>query len=81
MEVRVDIDDNFVKSLQDSLKLKTSEIAKSAWTILNWAVDEASKGRVILSSDEKGENVHRLAMPALDAVQRIDPIASGTVDR
>jgi len=70
MELRINLDDEFVKSLQDRLNAKTPELAKSALTLLNWAVSEASKGRVILSSDDKGENIHRLAMPALDAVKK-----------
>jgi len=68
MEVRFNVDDNFLKSLQDKLGAKGPELTKSALTLLNWAVNEASKGRVILSTDEKGDNVHRLAMPVLDAV-------------
>jgi hypothetical protein len=69
MELRVNVDDDFVKKLQENLKAKTPDIAKSALTLLNWAVEEVSKGRVILSTDEKGEQVHRLAMPALDAAK------------
>jgi hypothetical protein len=76
MELRVNVDDDFVKKLQDSLKAKTPDIAKSALTLLNWAVDEVSKGRVILSTDEKGEQVHRLAMPALDVARGPGPESS-----
>jgi hypothetical protein len=70
MELRVNVDDAFIKQLQDNLDAKTPEIAKSALTLLNWAVSEAKQGRVILSSDQAGQNVQRLAMPALQAVQK-----------
>ena len=70
MELRVNVDDAFVKNLQESLGAKTPEIAKSALTLLNWAVSEVKNGRVILSSDGKGQNVQRLAMPTLESVKR-----------
>jgi len=70
MEVRFNIDDSYIKSLQESLGgAKSPEVTKSALTLLNWAVSEVSKGRVILSADSKGEDIHRLAMPALDSVR------------
>jgi hypothetical protein len=76
MELRVNVDDQFIRNLQKSLGAKTPEIAKSALTMLSWAVNEVSKGRVILSSDEKGDNVHKLAMPTLDAVKKTEPQAA-----
>lgn len=66
MEIRVSVDDEFAKRLQDELGTKkATEIAKSALTLLNWAVGEVSKGRVILSTDAQGDNVHKLVMPGL----------------
>jgi hypothetical protein len=70
MELRVNVDDKFVENLQKDLDAKTPEIARSALTLLNWAVSEAKKGRVILSSDDNGQNVQRLAMPTLETVKR-----------
>ena len=66
MEIRVSIDDEFAKQLQQKLGVKkATEIVKSAMTLLDWVTDEVSKGRVILSSDRDGDNVHRLVMPGL----------------
>ena len=74
MEVRFTVDDDFIKKLQSSLNVKTTpEVTKSALTLLNWAVGEVSKGRVILSSTDSGDQVHRLAMPALDAAKKTPP--------
>jgi hypothetical protein len=71
VEIRFIVDDSFLKSLQEKLGMQNStEVVKSALTLLNWAVDEVSKGRVILSSNEVGGDVHRLFMPALEAVKR-----------
>ena len=70
MEVRVNVAEGYFKSLQDKLGgAKVSEVIKAALTLLNWAVEEISKGRVILSSDRNGDQVHRLAMPILDGVK------------
>jgi hypothetical protein len=34
--------------------------------MFNWAVEERAKGRLVLSSDEEGEKMTRLAMPNLE---------------
>jgi hypothetical protein len=66
-EVRIQIPDEVVKQIQDKLgDVKVTDIAKDAVTMFNWAVDERSKGRVVLSSDEEGEKMTRLAMASLD---------------
>lgn len=66
-EVRIQIPDDVVKQLQDKLgDVKVTDIAKDAVTLFNWAVDERSKGRLVLSSDEAGEKMTRLAMTSLE---------------
>jgi hypothetical protein len=72
MEIRVEVDDEFAKNLQDKLGTKkATDIARAALTLLNWAVDEVSQGRVILSRDRDGNDLHRLAMPILDTVKTL----------
>jgi hypothetical protein len=67
-EVRLQIPDELVQRFQDKLgsNVKVTDIAKDALTLFNWAVDERAKGRLVLSSDEEGEKVVRLAMPLLE---------------
>lgn len=66
-EVRLQIPDELVQKLQDKLgNVKVIDIAKDALTLYNWAVDERAKGRLVLSSDEEGEKMTRLAMPSLE---------------
>jgi len=78
MEIRVRVDDQFSKQLQDTLGTKkTTEIAKAALTLLNWAATQKTKGRIILSGDENGENLHELALPILDGVKRTKSIVVG----
>jgi len=69
-EVRFTIDEQFIKELESKLKAKPTEIARDALTLLSWAVDEAAKGRVILSTGPDGRDIHRLAMPTLSRVAK-----------
>jgi hypothetical protein len=74
MELRMQIDDGFIKSLQNKLDLRATEIVREALTIFNWAMGERERGRVILSADPNGQRVERLAMHVLD---RIGPPRQG----
>jgi hypothetical protein len=69
VELRIQIDDEFMKTLQDQLKTnKATDVARDALTLLNWAVQEKRQGRDIAST-LKGGDVHtRLTMPSLDKV-------------
>lgn len=68
VELRVQIPDEVIQKLQDKLgpNFKATDIARDAITLFNWAVDERAKGRLVLSSDEEGEKMTRLAMPSLE---------------
>jgi hypothetical protein len=72
MELRLQIPDDVIRRLQDKLasNMRVTDIARDALTLFNWAVDERAKGRLILSSDESGERIVRLAMPSLENVER-----------
>jgi hypothetical protein len=72
MEVRLNIDDAFLKNMQEKLggNVKATDITRDALTIFNWAVEEAAKGRAGLSVNKaSGEDVHRLIMPSLSQIQ------------
>ena len=82
MEIRVTVDDEFAKDLQYKLGTqKSTEIARAALTLLNWAVDEVSKGRAIFSGNSDAKELHKLAMPILDSVKIYRPLAPRTVGR
>jgi hypothetical protein len=68
MELRVQIDDAFMKKLLNQLKTnKATDVARDALTLLNWAVQEKAQGRDIASA--QGGDVHtRLTMPSLENV-------------
>jgi len=66
----VALDDEFIDSLKMRLnEARATDVAKDALTLLNWAVSEVKEGRVILSADKNLNDMHRLAMPALDRVK------------
>ncbi len=71
MEVRFNIDEAFLRNLQEKVggSAKATDITKDALTIFNWAVGEAAAGRVVLSTNAAGEDVHRLVMPTLTQVE------------
>jgi hypothetical protein len=68
-EVRFQVDDAFLQNLQKKLGTsKSTDVARDALTLLNWAVNEKSEGRDIASAEDG--NVHaKLAMPSLDKVK------------
>ena len=67
-EVRLTIPDAVVARLQRQIgdNVKVTDLARDAITLLNWAVDERAKGRLVLSTDASGSNAQRLAMTVLD---------------
>ncbi|WP_377702419.1 hypothetical protein [Pseudoduganella sp. UC29_71] len=71
MEVRLNIDDAFLKDLQEQIGggAKATDITRDALTIFKWAVEEAAAGRVVLSTNTSGADVHRLVMPTLQQVE------------
>jgi hypothetical protein len=79
MELRMRLDEEFARSLQKKLHLRATDIVREALTLLNWAVQERERGRVILSADPDGHQVARLAMPALEHI--VAPAASTATSR
>lgn len=80
MELRIKVDDKFMKDLTSQLEGKQlgevtgSRVAQDALALFKWAVEETSKGRVVVSSDADGKDVQRVVMPAL-SVTGVSPAA------
>jgi len=69
-EIRFTIDAAFLQRLQVRLGLeKATDVARAALTLLDWASAETEAGRLVLSSNESGKDVHRLVMPELSAAR------------
>ena len=70
-ELRFTVNTDFMEKLQKKLQVKHgTDIARSALTLLDWASEETSAGRVILSSTRQGTEIHRLVMPELKHSQK-----------
>jgi hypothetical protein len=69
-EIRLQIPDEVITSFQEKLteRTKPTDIARDAMTLYNWAVNEAAKGRVLLTSDPDGKDFTKLAMPSLQSI-------------
>jgi len=67
-EVRLQIPDALLEKYKEKTgaDVRATKIAEDAMRVFDWAMDERSKGRLILSSDESGEKMTRLAMPILE---------------
>jgi len=71
MEIRLNVDDSFMKELQNKLgQKKATQLTLDALTLLNWAASEVKDGRKILSASGSGEDIHALVMPSLQTVKK-----------
>ncbi|MBY0330186.1 MAG: hypothetical protein K2X49_05890 [Acetobacteraceae bacterium] len=69
MELRIILDDDYMRALQQGLgAARATEVVRESLTLLNWAMTERQRGRVILSATPEGQSVTQLAMPALERV-------------
>lgn len=65
-DIRVQVPDEYMNALREKLALKTNaEVVQEALTLLNWAAEEKGRKRLILSTDQEGQQVERLAMRSL----------------
>ncbi len=70
-EIRVSVDSDFLKGLQERLGLsKSTDVTRVALSLLNWASDEAVHNRMILSTTQDGKDIHRLVMPELSNIKQ-----------
>lgn len=70
-EVRVSIDSNFLEELEKRLGVsRSTDLARIALSLLDWASVESKEGRLILSTDNEGKNAHRLVLPELTNIKK-----------
>ena len=74
-EFRLKVPDSLLSSMQARLgeDTKMTEIARDAISLLNWAIEEKARGRVVLSGNENGKDLIRITFPSLDRVQSSPP--------
>ena len=67
MELRMELDDRVMLRLKDALGAKRNvDVVNNALTILNWAIAEMEKNRIVFSADEDGRNIQTLMLPDLE---------------
>ncbi|MEE9581195.1 MAG: hypothetical protein V3V74_07765 [Nitrosomonadaceae bacterium] len=72
-EIRIQVDKAFLKKIDKQLGGSSkADIGRSALTLLNWALDEATKGRKILSVSGEGTDMRELVMPELQRAASLD---------
>ncbi len=69
-DARVSVTPQALQQMQENLgtNAKLTDITKDALTMFNWAVSEVAKGNVIISSNEDGTKMTRLALPSLEGI-------------
>ena len=79
MQIRLNLDEAFLRALQRKVgdAPRVADLVKDAFTILNWAIDEAARGRVVLSASRRGDELHRLVMPTLARIEARARAAGG----
>lgn len=67
-ELRIEVPQEFLAGIQRHYPVKPGlfEITEQALKLMNWAVDEASKGREVLSANKQGSDVNVLVMNVLE---------------
>jgi len=68
MDISITVSSPFMNKLMAELNQTDTEVMQDALSIYRWAVDEAKKGRLVVSTSPEGEEVHRLSTVALDSV-------------
>jgi hypothetical protein len=77
-EVRFSVDTEYLNTLKERLGgVKSSDVVRAALALLDWASEEVEHGRVILSTDQEGKNIHRLVMSELNQIR---PLLAGVRD-
>ena len=68
MELRMQVEDDFLQSMMSVLNMRGTDVVRESLTILYWAVKERQRGRVILSANREGRDTARLVMPSLERI-------------
>lgn len=73
MELRVKLDDEVMKSITDKVGPRFSkgpDLAREAFTLYNWAVEQVAQGRAIVSAEQDGTLKQQVATPSLSSVAK-----------
>jgi hypothetical protein len=70
-EFRLKVPDELLYSMQAKMGgAKMTDIARDALGLLDWALDERARGRVVMSGTTDGDKLMRITLPSLDRVRQ-----------
>jgi hypothetical protein len=69
MIVQLTLDDKQMAYMSALTGLQAVELTAEALTLLKWAIDEAARGRELVSADEHGGRLLRVTLPSLEKVR------------
>ncbi len=71
-EVRLSVNQDFMDQLKRETGVdQASQLTKDALTLLDWAVSEVKKGRVLISVDENGQDPRKIVTTTLEKAKLI----------
>jgi len=77
MRIQLDLDEEgmkWIEELKEATGLKThKELFNNSLTLLDWAVHQRQRGRIIASLDERSRDYKELQMPALERAALSEP--------
>ena len=65
MILQLDLDDKSMAYMTALTGMQALELTSEALTLLHWAISEAARGRVIISTNQDGGAVTKLTTPAI----------------
>jgi uncharacterized membrane protein len=69
MAMRISINEDFIDKLKEESGItEASQLVTEALSLLKWAISEAKDGRILVTTNNKGEIINKVSIPSLDAV-------------
>lgn len=69
-DISISVDTDFLEKLKQKVNTGNPvELARIAFTLLDWAVSETEQNRLILSSDKFGKYINVLIIPELKNIK------------
>lgn len=71
IELRLKVDRKFLEDLQERVHAsKPTEVIRWALGVYDWATEEVSEGRTVLSLDKSGSDPERLHAPEFSTIKK-----------
>ena len=69
--INVEIDSHYLNDLKKSLDtFNTTEVVRTALSVLSWVIERREEGKIILASTEEGTKIDKLVYPIIDNIKK-----------